>query len=420
MIASPPSLSELLRSQHKSFSAETFEGGEVLENQDLKELSFTQCTLKKMTFKHSTFERLSFPLSSAHQTNFENCRIDHSEGSRYFFEECRFSKSVFRNSDFSGGTFSHVDFTETMFENADFALCEFIHCRFDRVHFIHCNFNASVFENTHFQDLVFKDTTFKYVEGLTPEQEDFLKKQGAVVCPPVEIAFREILKKIFWNSRSPWARCGILALLFFLLGYHASAIVSFSKQLFFLEVNPLLTPIRAFQSLPEPSFFKGRLALPNFDFSQNLDYWIAETHRMEDKEALQVQNEIFQSFPSALRAQAFQGRLLYSLKKSGTLLKDPLQTQFLWLPVDARGEKMKLSFYYKNGLPQFRVYGKFKDGGYTLLSEIDTQTKEQDSPWVYFSEGITIPSTVSALCLELSRFPEQEIFLDDVNLETSL
>jgi hypothetical protein len=419
MTSAPPSLSDLLRSKHKNFSGEVFEGGETLENQDLKEVSFYQCELKKMTFKHATLEHLSFHLSSAYQTDFDTCRMEHAEGSRYFFEECRFSKSVLRNSDFSGGTFSHVDFTDTIFENTDFALCEFIQCRFDRVHFIHCNFNASVFENVHFQDLVCKDTTFKYVEGLTSEQEDFLKQQGIVVCPPVEIAFREILKKIFWNSRSPWARYGILALLFFLLGYSAPAILSFSKQLFFLEVNPLLTPFQALQSLPKPSFFKGRMALPNFDFSQNLDYWIPEAHRSEESRTLQVHNEVFQSFPSALRAQAFQGRLFYSQKKSGSLLKDPLQTRSLWLPVGSHGEKMKLSFYYKNGLPQFRVYGKFKDGGFTLLSEIDAQTKVKDSPWVYFSEGITVPSTVSALCLELSRFPQQEIFLDDVNLETS-
>jgi hypothetical protein len=211
----------------------------------------------------------------------------------------------------------------------------------------------------------------------------------------------------------------VVALLFFFLGYYASPIFSFSKQLFLIEANPLLTPIQALQSLPKSSFFKGRLALPNFDFSQDLDYWISDAYTSEDKTALVVQNEIFQSFPSALRVKEFQGRLFYSQKKSGTLLKDPLQMDPLWFPIDPRGEKMKLSFYYKNGFPQFRVYGKFKDGGCILLSEIDARTLAKGSSWVYFSEGLIVPSTVSAVYFELSRFPQQEIFLDDVNLETS-
>jgi len=417
------SFSRRLHDGEKEFLGENLVLDKPVENKTFNGLVFHQSDVSGQSFIDTRFEKAVFKSSLFSEMHFSNCRFLECSGNHYFFDHCSMVSSHFQQSDFSGGAFDTVDFSEVHFTDCEFVLCEFKDVHFGNARFTGCNFNASVFENASFEGARFENTTFKYVEGISPSQMSQMKSNGADVCPPIEIAFKDTLVRLF-KTCPPIPRGLLIALFFFILGFHARFLFQKGWLLFQIDANPLSRPISYLGSRNTASFFDFHLNLPNFNFSEKLDHWRvipSPPLSSQSDQALEIVHNQFSSFPSALHAKHFNGQIYYTRTPQSPLPpEDPLQHPDLWLEVNERGEKLKLSFYYKNGHPRFSVYGRFLKGGFKILAEVDPRRLSDHTSWTFFSEAVLIPPGFQAVCLKLSSFPDQTIYLDDINLESSL
>lgn len=412
------SFEELLKNGQKEFFGETI-NVDRLEDKKFESINFFQSEIQGVSFKKSCFENISIKSCFIKEIDFSYCRFHESFATNYTFEKNNFSEAVFKKSDFSGGGFDQVNFSNAIFEECDFALCEFQECTFDNAKFVDCNFNASIFEKTTFEKTTFTNSTFKFIEGLNKDTMNKMKQYGAIVCPPYEIALKNMVKNLFSNL-SLLSKFIIIALISFVIGFYAKPLYRTTIKFFTIEANPLSFPLKQLKPIPKSYFFYN-FNLPNYDFSEGMDNWLAIYVPPLNK-TLEISSQDFSTFPYSLKADKYTGKIFH-IKKAKTTIdpkRDILENTNIWLPVKHSGEKLKISFYYKIGHPKFTIMGRFKDGGYKIISEIDSLIVLGGEEWIYFSESVKIPSNFNAICLKLSQFPEQLIYLDDINLETTI
>ena len=405
-----------LLSGKKVYQGEEIEPGDLQGGESLSDLEFIQTEFFKGRFEKATFRSVMLRQASFLETIFEEAVFSNFDASRYLFEKCRFTSCQFKDSDFSGGGFDEPDFSGCLFENSDFALCEFRKPVFRNATFRNCNFNGSLFEEALFEGAVFENATFLYVEGLEGNLMAEMRSKGARVSPPIEIALSEFVQNYF-RKASPLIKGGLIALLFFFLGSKGPSLYQGVKRMFRLEANPLNGVLTSLSLSESDSFFNSSFPLPNYNFSDGMDHWVPFPKNKEAEELLVV-NEDFASFPSSLLSNHYQGDLYYSLASKTTFRGDPLENEKVWLPVGGNILKFKLSFYYKQGHPQISLFGKFREGGLKVLAEIQPKL-DISGKWVYYSEGVNLSPEIGWVCLKLSRFPEEAINLDDINLEAT-
>ncbi|MBN2145198.1 MAG: pentapeptide repeat-containing protein [Candidatus Aureabacteria bacterium] len=421
MSENPILLSRFLETGQTCIQGQRISVDKSFEANEFRNLAFYQSQIEDGSFKGSIFCRLDFKLSHGRNLDFQNAIFKESTARNYSFSQCRFSKARWDHCDFSGGAFQEADFEDAIFEYSDFALCEFQQVQFRGARFIHCNFNGCVFEKADFENAVFEDVSFLQADGLTEEQRLVLSQKGAKVSLPYEIAFREWIHAVIINKWSHRTRLMVTAILFFILGIYAKPLFKWGRHLFKLEANPLSHPISYLQTTDNHSFFDRHISLPNYHFKDDLDYWLLVPNTPSSSDKLKPDREDFSSFPASLCSDGYEGSLYYSSKaRPFSTGHDPLTDERIWLEVNPGGEKIKLSFYYKLGHPQINLYGRLKTGGYRILAQVDRKTKTPGPVWTYYSEEVNIPASIEAICLEISRFPEQKIYLDDINLEAAL
>lgn len=400
----------------KTIIGEDIKFDDTIINQNINDLNIKQSELSNRIYNECKFDNLNIRSSTFTAFNFTLCDISNSSCSHYLFNKSSFKNCKIIESDFSGGGFDEFDFTNSLIENSDFALCEFKSIKFNSVKFINCNFNGSVFEDIDFDNAEFQNVTFKYVEGLTQKNIDYITSKGAVYAPPFEIKvknhFLNILKIIPLS-----VKIFLLIIIVFFVGYKFDYLKYMFKTIINSPANPLSKPYSFLKSEHQKSFFYYNMNLPNYDFSDDLDYWL-----IDGNNPASVKSTVsdFKSFPKSLEVENFLGSIYYINKKNDFPSKNILDTESIWLDVNQETKKLKLSFNYKYGHPKFTVYGRFKDGGYKILAEVEELNNSNDNNWIYFSESIEILESLNAVCLKMHKFPETKIFLDDVNLENTI
>lgn len=406
-----------------NFYADTFEINTVHDNQSFKNLFFTGCEIKGNSFKNSSFYKLTVKSSVFSNFDFQNSHFQESFGKHYLFENCNFQFASFTNCDFSGGGFTKSNLSNVHFENCDFALCEFNDVNFENSKFFECNFNASFFEKNNFSNCEFEKTLFDYTEGFTLNEIEEMRKKGVKVKPPFEVSVKDFIVSFFLKIPF-YFKIIITALIFLFIGYNSQFLLSGLSYFFQADSNPLSHPVKELSHFMHKSYFYNKLSIPNYNFSEKLEHWFflrADNQDNLNEKDVFLNYEDFSSFPSSVSFNNFKGLVFFiKEKKSSLKVKNVLENPDIWLPTDYKGEKLKFSFYCKYGHPTFSIYGKFINGGYKIISEIDSQMLKNDNKWIYFSEGIYIPAGFSAICLKLSEFPEQTIILDDVNIEKTI
>ncbi|EKD25901.1 MAG: hypothetical protein ACD_79C01447G0005 [uncultured bacterium] len=389
-------------------------------NKIFDSLKFNQCELKNGWLNGFTLNKVQIRSSHISKSDFTNSKFIECFAGNYFFEECNLSDSIFKDSDFSGGAFDKTDFINSIFENCDFALCEFKDVSFKNAKFTNCNFNASYFQNINLENARYESASFKYVEGLSEQLMQDMNKNGAQVCLPLEVNLKNsIILSI--NKMNHIFKILIVACVFFTVGIYFKDIIRNISKIFTLESNPLSYPINYLSTGAPPSFFEDRLSLDNFDFSENLNHWwIIPKTKNNVSENIKIVQSTFSSFPQALNINRFDGEIFFiKTKKTSAANNTPLDNENIWMPLNKKGENLKISFYYKNGHPQINVFGRFKEGGYKILAEINSLETKKETPWTFYSEGLKVPSNFDAICLKLNDFPEDSIYMDDINIETT-
>jgi uncharacterized protein YjbI with pentapeptide repeats len=416
-------LEERLARGETRFAGEAIVVPDTVQFDILSNLVFTRCDLSRGSLEGKIFRNLRLVSSHCEHTRFARSAFEECRASRYAFSHCDFSNVRIADSDFSGGLFDHVTFDNAVFEETDFALGEFQSVSFRNARFSRCNLNASVFDDADFEGARFDQTTLEYVEGLDPSTMERLRKQGAAVSPPLEIAFRDALTA-FWKRRSGMFRTLALALFFFAAGFYCRPAFRGGLRLFLLDANPLSAPLRSLLSSGRVSFFSYRLNLPNHDFSKDLEHWMRVMPHPAlngKRSGIEISHEHFFSFPAALLLDHYDGALYYSrTRRPEPSFTDPLDSPSVWIPVDPRGERLKLSFRYRRGHPKFSIFGRFLEGGRMILAEIQPRHTPESDEWSAYAEGIVVPPGMRSICLKLGQCPPDRIHLDDVNLETAI
>lgn len=412
----------ILESEKRFFRGTEIKDFGTVENRSLEGFRFEQTD-----FINGRFENVSFSSFYLRTVYFFNTGFFHSgfvktEASHYLFEKVEFQSLAFSESDFSGGSFQDVVFKEVDFVNTDFALCEFKNVKFINCRFINASFNASVFENTEFTEPFFQSSTFHAVEGLDQVQVHALKEKGGGISLPIQADLIRGIGLLF-SKMNKYVLSFFLISAGFVVGFYSRDIRLEFKKLITMDANPLSVPLEMICSPSSRySYFFYHPQLLNFDFSDRLSHWSILGQESFQAEALKNNYEDFVSFPASFFSCGFKGVLFYCDKKSAVLkpsrnfLEDNSE---IWLPLGKDVKNLQLSFYYKNGHPSFSVFGRYKEGGVKVLAEILSRTLP-DASWLYYSETIALTPDLESVCLKLHDFPEKNILLDDVNLETAI
>lgn len=422
MNVTPHPLTKFFESEKRFFCGAEIKDFGSVENRTLEGFHFEQTDFINGRFDNTSFSAFFLRTVCFSNIEFLQSAFVKTEASHYFFEKVEFKSLAFSECDFSGGSYQDVLFKEVEFHNSDFALCEFKNVRFINCRFINASFNASVFENVDFEEPSFKSSTFHAVEGLDPAQISFLKEKGGDISLPVEVDLIRGIKLLFAKMNKV-----VLALIFvsagFVLGLYSRNIPVEFKKLITMDANPLSVPLSMlYENTNRYSYFFYHPQLLNFDFSDRLSHWSFLGEASMQRETLRISYEDFVSFPASLVASGFKGALFYTDKNSVDLkpLKNFLEDSTeIWLPLGKDINSLQLSFYYKKGHPSFSLFGRYKEGGFTVLAEILSRTLP-DSDWVYYSETIPVSSDLKSVCLKLHDFPDTTLLLDDVNLETAI
>jgi len=402
----------------KTFIGEEIELDEQLNDNIFPDLSFLQCELKNGTFQGSSLKNFKFNNSEGININFSNVIFESSFATSYFFEKSKFIKSYIKDSDFSGGAFENVDFSKAKFENSDFTLCDFQNVSFQGATFIGCNFNASNFEKCQFEDTSFINSTFNHIEGITQEGLDQITANGAIASFPIQIMFKKMIYDFFKQHKIIGK---ILLLIFvFILGIYAKPLFRKTVRMLYLDANPLNQTVKLLTIDKNHSYFYTKINLPNYDFSENFAHWKVIKNDSENNASIKIDTKEFSSFPRSLCTNNFLGEIFYITDKQKLFFnKDALLEKPIWMAVNTKEERLKFSFFYKFGHPKFSIYGKLKDGGYTIISEVEKLINDKNQSWIYYSEEVIIPNNCKDICLKLSEFPENKIYIDDINIETT-
>jgi len=402
----------------KTFIGEEIELNEQLNDDTFQDLSFLQCELKDGTFQGSILKNFKFNNSEGININFSNVIFESSFATNYFFEKSKFITSYIKDSDFSGGAFENVDFSKAKFDNSDFTLCDFQNVSFQGATFINCNFNASNFEKCQFKNTSFINSTFNHIEGITQEGLEEITKNGAIASFPIQIMFKKIICEFFKQHKIIGK---ILLLTFvFILGMYAKPLFKQTVRMLYLDANPLNQTVKLLTINKNHSYFYTKISLPNYDFSEKFEHWKIIKNKENDNALIKTDTKEFASFPRSLYTNNFSGDIFYITDKQKLFFnKDALLEKTIWMTVNAQGERLKLSFFYKYGHPKFSIYGKLKDGGYTIISEVEKLINDKNKNWIYYSEEVIIKRNCEAICLKLSEFPEKKIYIDDINIETT-
>jgi len=419
MVASNLTLKVELISGKKKFIGEEIEIVERLDDSSFQNITFLQCELSNGTFERSLLKEFSFNTSTGINLNFSNVVFEFSFATNYLFEKTNFSGVNIKDSDFSGGAFDKVDFSNAKFESSDFTLCDFQNVSFQGATFINCNFNASNFEKCDFRETSFINSTFNYIEGMSVSILNEIKANGAIASFPIPIMLKTMISDFFRHHKI----IGNITLLIlvFMLGMYAKPVCKKTVRLLYLDANPLNQPIKQLTIDNTPSYFYTQINLSNYDFSEEFEHWkVIGNKDVNDNHFIKIDKQEFSSFPSSLCIKNFAGQVFYITNKQKTFFnQDALLEKLIWMNVASKGEKLKFSYFYKYGHPKFSIYGKLKDGGYTIISEVEQQINSKNPNWIYYSEEVIIENNCTAVCLKLSEFPEHKIYIDDVNIETA-
>lgn len=369
--------------------------------------TWSDTSVNQAVFSGTFFEKVTFSRWSG----------SHIFARLYGFSESHITRMQMDSSDLSTGGFYKVHFENCDFNQVHFAHCEWQDVKFENCRFNNVLFNGSYFDEVQFINCEFQDSEFRDVYGITAEHEDLFKAANVSFSLPFPYS---ILHRIQMDPRdwykSRWVFFLCLALIY-VLGLMTPSAYSFLRQSFFMDANPILPLVNAYNR-QERSFFDKHMFLPNYDFSSGLLHW--QFTGSSGEVLPQIAHDGFYSFPSCLRLpENISGQLYYHTEPKPIHHVD-VQHDSIWMPVHAADRKLKLSFWYKGGHPRFQVLGRLKNGGNSILNQVETQVTGPDKGWVYFSESVVLTSNVSAVALVLDQFPPLAVYLDDINVEKAI